>query len=58
MDTLMVLGHETNVTVPIETPKLMEMLSEPWRKEELAVIKSQLIKQNQAAKEKNNHNRN
>ena len=58
MDTLMVLGHETNVTVPIETPKLMEMLSEPWRKEELAVIKSQLIKQNQEAKEKNNHNRN
>ena len=58
MDTLMVLGHESKVTLPIETPKLMEMLSEPWRKEELAVIKSQLIKQNQAAKEKNNHNRN
>jgi hypothetical protein len=58
MDTLMVLGHESKVTLPIETPKLMEMLSEPWRKEELAVIKSQLIKQNQAAKEKNNNNRN
>ena len=58
MDSLMILGHETKVTVPIETPKLMEMLSEPWRKEELAVIKSQLIKQNQAAKEKNNHSRN
>jgi hypothetical protein len=36
----------------------MEMLSEPWRKDELAVIKSQLIKQNQAAKEKNNTSRN
>ena len=58
MDTLMVLGHESKVTLPIETPKLMEMLSEPWRKEELAVIKSQLIKQSQAAKEKNNNNRN
>jgi len=46
------------VTLPIETPKLMEMLSEPWRKEELAVIKAQLIKQNQEAKEKNNNNRN
>ena len=56
MDTLMLLGHETKVTVPIETPKLMEMLSEPWRKEELAEIKAQLIKQNQAAKEKNNNN--
>ena len=58
MDTLMVIGHESKVTLPIETPKLMEMLSEPWRKEELAVIKSQLIKQSQAAKEKNNNNRN
>jgi len=58
MDTLMVLGHESRVTLPIETPKLMEMLSEPWRKEELAVIKTQLIEQNQKAKEKNNNLRN
>ncbi len=39
MDTLMVLGHQASVVVPVETAKLLEMLSEPWRKEELAVIK-------------------
>lgn len=58
MDTLMTLGHETKVTVPIETPKLMEMLSEPWRKEELAEIKNQLLKQNEAARNKNNNSHN
>jgi hypothetical protein len=34
------------------------MLSESWRKEELAVIKTQLMEQNQKAKEKNNNLRN
>lgn len=51
MDTMMVLGHQTNVTVPISSAKLLEMLSEPWRKEELAVIKQQMLEA-QAAKKK------
>jgi len=37
--------------VPVETGKLLEMLSEPWRKEELAVIKQQMLEA-QAAKKK------
>jgi len=51
MDTLMVLGHQASVTVPIESGKLLEMLSEPWRKEELAIIKQQMLEA-QAAKKK------
>jgi len=51
MDTLMVLGHQASVVVPVETGKLLEMLSEPWRKEELAVIKQQMLEA-QAAKKK------
>ena len=51
MDTLMVLGHQASVVVPVETAKLLEMLSEPWRKEELAVIKQQMLEA-QAAKKK------
>jgi hypothetical protein len=51
MDTLMIMGHTASVTVPIETGKLMEMMSEPWRKEELAVIKQQMLEQ-MAAKKK------
>ena len=51
MDTLMVLGHQASVVVPIESGKLLEMLSEPWRKEELAIIKQQMLEA-QAAKKK------
>ena len=51
MDTLMVLGHQASVVVPIESAKLLEMLSEPWRKEELAIIKQQMLEA-QAAKKK------
>ena len=51
MDTLMVLGHQASVVVPIESAKLLEMLSEPWRKEEIAVIKQQMLEA-QAAKKK------
>jgi len=51
MDTLMVLGHQASVVVPVETAKLLEMLSEPWRKEELAVIKQQMLEA-QATKKK------
>jgi hypothetical protein len=51
MDTLMVLGHQASVVVPVESAKLLEMLSEPWRKEELAVIKQQMLEA-QAAKKK------
>jgi hypothetical protein len=51
MDTLMVLGHQASVVVPVETGKLLEMLSEPWRKEELAVIKQQMLEA-QKAKQK------
>jgi len=52
MDTLMIMGHTASVTVPIETGKLMEMMSEPWRKEELAVIKQQMLEQMAAKKGK------
>jgi len=51
MDTLMVLGHQASVVVPIESAKLLEMLSEPWRKDELAIIKQQMLEA-QAAKKK------
>jgi hypothetical protein len=51
MDTLMVLGHQASVVVPVESAKLLEMLSEPWRKEELAVIKQQMLEA-QAARKK------
>jgi len=47
----MVLGHQASVVVPVETGKLLEMLSEPWRKEELAVIKQQMLEA-QKAKQK------
>jgi hypothetical protein len=50
MDTLMVLGHQASVVVPVETAKLMEMLSEPWRKEELAIIKQQMLEAHAAKK--------
>jgi hypothetical protein len=50
MDTLMVLGHQASVVVPIESAKLLEMLSEPWRKEEIAVIKKQMLEAREARK--------
>lgn len=44
MDTLLVLGHTGKMTFPIETPALLEILSEPWRKEEIKAIREGLIK--------------
>ena len=44
MDTLLVLGHTGKMTFPIETPALLEILSEPWRKEEIKAIREGLMK--------------
>jgi hypothetical protein len=33
------------VALPIETPQLLEMLSEPWRKDEIKAIKAQMLAQ-------------
>ena len=50
MDTLMVLGHQASVVGPIESAKLLEILSEPWRKEEIAVIKQQMLEARESRK--------
>jgi len=44
LDTLLVLGHTGKMTFPIETPALLEILSEPWRKEEIKAIREIFIK--------------
>lgn len=43
VDTKLILGHRGTVTLPIETPLLLESLSEPWRKEEIAAIRQQML---------------
>lgn len=42
IDTMLVLGHEGKAVFPITTPRLLEILSEPWRKEELAALKAKI----------------
>lgn len=44
MDTRLILGHTGKVTLPLETPLLFQMLSEPWRKEEIKAIRTELTK--------------
>jgi len=48
MDTLLVLGHTGKMTFPIETPALLEILSEPWRKDEIKAIREGLMKSKEA----------
>ena len=43
LDTMLVLGHKANVTVPIPTKDLIKMLGESWRNDELKELKSQLL---------------
>lgn len=49
IDTMLVLGHEGKAVFPITTPRLLEILSEPWRKEELIALKAKIAAE-QAAK--------
>lgn len=45
IDTMLVLGHEGKAIFPITTPRLLEILSEPWRKEELAALKAKIAQE-------------
>lgn len=45
IDTMLVLGHQGKAVFPITTPRLLEILSEPWRKEELAAIKAKIAQE-------------
>jgi hypothetical protein len=49
VDTQLIMGHEGRCVFPLTTPRLLSVLSEPWRKEELAVLKAK-IQSDQAAK--------
>ena len=42
IDTMLILGHQGKAVFPITTPRLLEILSEPWRKEELAALKAKI----------------
>jgi len=44
LDTNLVLSHLGTIAFPIETPELLEILSEPWRKDEIRSIREQLLK--------------
>ena len=43
MDSFLVMGHESHTTMPIPTRKLIGMLGEPWRAEDRARIKNELL---------------
>ena len=42
IDTLLVMGHQGKAVFPITTPRLLQILSEPWRKDELAALKAKI----------------
>lgn len=43
LDTLLVMGHRAQVTLPLPTSKLIKMLSEEWRQDEVVAIKQAMI---------------
>ena len=43
IDSKLIMGHRGTTTFPIETPQLLECLSEPWRKEEIAAIRTEML---------------
>lgn len=43
VDTNLMIGHEGRMVFPITTARLMECLSEPWRKDEIAAIKAAVL---------------
>lgn len=49
IDTQLIMGHEGRCVFPITTPRLLSVLSEPWRKDELAALKAKIAAE-QAAK--------
>ena len=49
IDTNLIMGHEGRCVFPITTPRLLSLLSEPWRKDELAALKAKIAAE-QAAK--------
>lgn len=51
VDTNLLMGHEGRCIFPLTTPRLLQVLSEPWRKDELAVLKAKIAAE-QAAKAK------
>jgi hypothetical protein len=51
LDTNLIMGHEGRCIFPITTPRLLAVLSEPWRKDELAALKAKIAAE-QAAKAK------
>jgi len=49
LDTMLVMGHMSRVSLPISTPGLFRALQEPWRQDEIRQIKAKLAeKQAQA----------
>lgn len=50
IDTKLIMAHSGKVALPIETPQLLEMLSEPWRKDEIKAIKAEMLAQKEASK--------
>jgi len=53
LDTFLVLGHRSSVTIPIATHKLIKLLGEDWRRDEIKATREALLKEKHKHEEEN-----